>query len=142
MIIRNWHIGEVASLRDAPEVLTISHRTALRLYGVINIKPLRGFFTANADNQTLNSQFSTAPPTLLVFSFYLLLYHNFSIQNDFMCYDALGRIETQEVVAAGKGADVDFGWVAVDLARQHGLARSIDQFGHALAFHTAYGQSA
>ena len=50
MIIRNWHIGEVASLRDAPDVLTISHRTALRLYGVINIKPLRGFFTANADN--------------------------------------------------------------------------------------------
>ena len=67
MIIRNWHIGEVvfvlrgtlchyrkstglSSLRDAPDVLTISHRTALRLYGVINIKPLRGFFTANADN--------------------------------------------------------------------------------------------
>ena len=40
----------LSSLRDAPEVLTISHRTALRLYGVINIKPLRGFFTANADN--------------------------------------------------------------------------------------------
>jgi len=50
MIIRNWHIGKVASLRDAPDVMTIRHRTALRLHGVINLKPLRGFFTANADN--------------------------------------------------------------------------------------------
>ena len=108
--------------------------------GLDLFKPLQGI-SGGYQFSIPNSQFST-PPTLLVFSFYLLLYHNFSIQNDFMCYDALGRMETQEVVAAGKGADVDFGRVAVDLARQHGLARSIDQFGHALAFHTAYGQSA
>ena len=63
MIIRNWPIGKVASLRDAPDVMTIRNRTALRkilrfsiespqdfLHSVINIKPLRGFFTANADN--------------------------------------------------------------------------------------------
>ena len=37
---------DVASLRDAREVLTVGHRTALRLYGVIKIKPLRGFFFA------------------------------------------------------------------------------------------------
>ena len=68
MIVRNWHIGKVASLRDAGEVLIISHRTALRLYGVIKIKPLRGlfvhpagvctrlrgFFMANADNLLSN----------------------------------------------------------------------------------------
>ena len=66
MIIRNWHIGKVASLRDAPEVLTISHRTALRLYGVINIKPLRGFFTANADNHfILSIGIPVYPPLLL-----------------------------------------------------------------------------
>ena len=46
MIVRNWHIGDVASLRDAREGLIISHRTALRLYGVIKIKPLRGFFAS------------------------------------------------------------------------------------------------
>ena len=45
MIVRNRHIGKVASLRDAREELIISHRTALRLCGVIKIKPLRGFFT-------------------------------------------------------------------------------------------------
>ena len=33
---------EVASLRDAYCMLIINHRTALRLYGVIKIKPLRG----------------------------------------------------------------------------------------------------
>ena len=44
MIIRYRQKYEIASLRDAPDVLTISHRTALRLYGVIEIKPLRGFF--------------------------------------------------------------------------------------------------
>ena len=54
MIIRNWHIGEVASFRDSPDVLTISHRTALRLYGVINIKP----FTANADNHSFLALYS------------------------------------------------------------------------------------
>ncbi len=43
MVVCNWHIGNVASLRDAGEVLIIRHRTALRLYGVIKIKPLRGF---------------------------------------------------------------------------------------------------
>ena len=43
MFVRNWHIGQVASHRDAREVLILSHRTALRLYGVIKIKPLRGF---------------------------------------------------------------------------------------------------
>ena len=50
MIVRNWHIGKVASLRDAHEVLIVSHRTALCLYGVIKIKPHRGFFMANVDN--------------------------------------------------------------------------------------------
>ena len=50
MIVRNWHIGKVASLRDAYETLIISHRTALRLYCVIKIKPLRGFYVANSEN--------------------------------------------------------------------------------------------
>lgn len=50
MIVRNWHIGKVASLRDAHEVLIVSHRTVLCLYGVVKIKPLRGFFMANVDN--------------------------------------------------------------------------------------------
>lgn len=50
MIVRNWHMGKVASLRDAREGLIISHRTALRLYGVIKIKPLRGFEVANTNN--------------------------------------------------------------------------------------------
>ena len=66
MIVRNWHIDKVASLRDAREVLGISHRTAPRLYGVINIKPLRGFYKTNADSlfchnsqiSILKSQFS------------------------------------------------------------------------------------
>ena len=31
-------------------MLIINHRTALRLYGVIKIKPLGGLFMANADN--------------------------------------------------------------------------------------------
>ncbi len=53
MIVRIWHIGKVASLRDAREMLIFSHRTALRLYGVIKIKPLRGFFMANADIQNI-----------------------------------------------------------------------------------------
>lgn len=44
MTIRNLHVYEVASLRDACDMLIISHRTALRLYGVIKNKPLRGFF--------------------------------------------------------------------------------------------------
>ena len=70
-----------------------------------------------------------------------LLNSQLSIQNDFVGHDAIGRMETQEVVAAGKSADVYFGRCAVDWARQHGLARSIDQFGHALAVHTPYGQS-
>ena len=50
MIVRNWHIDKVASLRDAREVLVITHRTAPRLYGVINIKSPRGFYKTNADS--------------------------------------------------------------------------------------------
>jgi hypothetical protein len=56
----------LSSLRDAPDVLTISHRTALRLYGVINIKPLRGFFTANADNHFILSHGTPVYPPLLL----------------------------------------------------------------------------
>ena len=66
MIVRNWHIDKVASLRDAREVLVITHRTAPRLYGVINIKSPRGFYKTNADSlfchnsqiSILKSQFS------------------------------------------------------------------------------------
>ena len=50
MIIRNLHIFEIASLRDAGRVLIYNPQTALCLSGVIKIKPLRGFFVANADN--------------------------------------------------------------------------------------------
>ena len=44
MAIRDLHLHDVASLRDAGVLLVIDHRTALLLYGVIKIKPLRGFF--------------------------------------------------------------------------------------------------
>ena len=42
----NTRNTEVASLRDAFVVLLFNHRTALCLYGVIEVKPLRGFFGA------------------------------------------------------------------------------------------------
>ena len=57
MAIRDLHLHDVASLRDAGVLLVIDHRTALRLYGVIKIKPLRGFFLVKADNH-LNSPIS------------------------------------------------------------------------------------
>ena len=64
MIIRNWHESDVASLRDAGSVQIFNHRTAQfwallpsgrdtaqnSLYGVIEIKPLRGFLMVTADN--------------------------------------------------------------------------------------------
>ena len=50
MIIRKEHKFEIASLRDAEIVLVFNPQTALRLSGVNKIKPLRGFFVANADN--------------------------------------------------------------------------------------------
>ena len=50
MIIRNWHIYEIASLRDAIICLVVNPQTALRLSGVIKIMPLRGIVVAIADN--------------------------------------------------------------------------------------------
>ena len=50
MIIRNWPIPEVTSHRDADIRLFFNHRTALRLYGVIGIMPLRGILEVDADN--------------------------------------------------------------------------------------------
>ena len=47
MIIRKRHIFEIASLRDAGTSLIYKPQTALHLSGVIEIKPLRGFFVEN-----------------------------------------------------------------------------------------------
>ena len=47
MIIRKRHIFEIASLRDAGTGLIYKPQTAFRLSGVIEIKPLRGFFVEN-----------------------------------------------------------------------------------------------
>ena len=44
MIIRKRHKFEIASLRDAGTGMIYRPQTALRLSGVIEIKPLRGFF--------------------------------------------------------------------------------------------------
>ena len=68
MVVCNWHIGNVASLRDAGEVLIIRHRTALRLYGVIEIKPLRGFLMTTADNHIFKCYFDS---TILCRYFFL-----------------------------------------------------------------------
>ena len=68
MIVRNWHIDKVASLRDARDESSITHRAALRLilrfaiespldflHSAIKTKPRRGFFMANADNHNNES---------------------------------------------------------------------------------------
>ena len=44
------HLLYVASLRDAGCGQFFYHRTALRLYGVIEIKPLRGFLLVTGFN--------------------------------------------------------------------------------------------
>ena len=54
MIIHNQHISESASLRDAIFRLAINPQTALRLYGVIEIMPLRGIVAAIADNHFIS----------------------------------------------------------------------------------------
>ena len=48
MINGNWHTHEVAPLRDTLGVLVNGHRTALRLYGVVETNPLRGPYMMNA----------------------------------------------------------------------------------------------
>jgi len=64
LYIRNRHEPDVASLRDAGSVQIFNHRTAQfwallpygrniaqnSLYGVIEIKPFRGFLMVTADN--------------------------------------------------------------------------------------------
>lgn len=47
MINGNWHTHEVAPLRDTLGVLVNGHRTALRLYGVVEINPLGGPYMMN-----------------------------------------------------------------------------------------------
>jgi len=48
MIIGNWHTHEVAPLRDSSGEVRNGLRTALRLYGVVEINPLRGPYMMNA----------------------------------------------------------------------------------------------
>ncbi len=55
MIICKRHKSEIAAIvRDAWIEMIVNPQTALRLSGVIEIKPLRGFFMVNADNQFNN----------------------------------------------------------------------------------------
>ncbi len=68
IVIRNWHVYDVASLRDAGSAQIFNHRTALRLYGVIEIKPLRGFLMTTADNHIFKCYFDS---TILCRYFFL-----------------------------------------------------------------------
>ena len=51
MIIGNWHIQEVAPPRDSLGVLRNGLRTALRLYGVMEMSPLLDLYMMNADGR-------------------------------------------------------------------------------------------
>ena len=122
MIIRKRHKFKIASLRDAWIGLIVRPQTALRLSGVIEIKPLRGFFMVNADNHINIYRYKTS---VLTFAYPILDCNTATLQQTSADESSLSVCRVQAVSAQANTCNsTSPGCILRGFVAQFGAAKS------------------